>query len=277
MRQLELAFIQQINNQMLSKALTNSLSRHDQNLTAHASFEEGIEEIIVPILLKGTDKSGMNRDLFFQITSLPKNGVVIDPESERILEAGEILNQTDPYPWSGVEVHYKGNKNFFTNPRKWESSQNYETFEFAVMAPMQGEVAIGTSLPVSNNITIVNVNDPPVLNVPTALQSISMFSSLNWGSSCDANEIENCSDENRIKGITVHDPDKAFESVRVDLKSTFGILTLNQEHLRKAEFASCSQRNSTNSTWNCKGSGTGDQEVRYLKNVILSQSHLSKT
>ncbi len=260
---------------------SNSLSRYDPSLIAHPSFEEGIEENIVPVLIKGSDESGMNRDLFFQITSLPENGVLMEPNSEHVIEVGDVLNQTDSYPWTGIVVHYKGNDNFFTSPQTpqesiLESEPIYESFAFAVMAPMQNEVAIGTSSSVSNNITIVNVNDAPVLRAPVTTQSVNMFSSIHWNPTCEDGEDEEknilsspldkeCTNDNVIRGINIKDPDKDMNFVRVDIKSTLGIISLNQDHLQKAEFASCSARNFTNSTWKCQGNGIGNEEVRFIE------------
>ena len=137
--------------------LGDLLPHYDQTLTAQASFNEGIEESIVSVLMKGSDESGMNRDLSFHITSLPQNGILVEPDSQKIIQVGEVLNQTDSFPYEGVIVHYKGNKNFFTSPHKVENvlpmSNNYESFQYATMIPpKEGEELFDTSIPVMNNI-----------------------------------------------------------------------------------------------------------------------------
>lgn len=263
------------------------LSRLDKTLKAYTASHEGIEEKIASILIKGSDLSGMNRELYFQITSSPKHGKLMDPQSDRVIQAGEVLNQTDPFPWNGLIINYKGNPHFFTYPLYDDTlapNLHQDSFEFVVIAPQQNEALIGTSKPAQSNITLTNVNNPPLLEVPSTVQNIQMFSSLNWEkqrhdakSHGDDENVINKSDDkdnqccntNVIEGISVNDPDRGVDFARISIKSLFGMLSLNQEHLSKAEFASCSSRNTSESNWNCFGTGTGDREVRSYIRFIL--------
>ena len=153
------------------------------------------------------------------------------------------------------------------------------------MANIPDEVndTIGISSPAQNNISIVNVNDPPSLRVPSSLQSILQFTSLNWESSCDkinegessqsSSSKEGCTNDNEIKGITIKDVDEGIDFVRVDVKSMFGILSLNRDDLLNAEFSSCSDRNTSMSRWNCIGTGIGDTMVR--NDSLISKTIIS--
>lgn len=263
--------------------LVNSSIRLDKTLMANASLNEGLEESAIQILIKGSDTSGMKRDLLYQITSLPQNGVLFEPESQHIIKAGEVLNQTDSYPWSGMTINYVGNKNFFTSPHTWVNLPSelpkYESFAFVIVANVSDKAndTIGISSPVQNNISIVNINDPPSLEVPSSVQPILQFTALNWESNCNKIDQEEryqsslsdeqCTNDHEINGITIDDADKGIDFVRVDVKSKFGILSLNQDNLLNAEFSSCSDRNSSMSQWNCVGTGIGDTMVRNAFNI----------
>lgn len=262
--------------------------RFDDRLRAYATINEGEEGSTIPVLLKGSDTSEMNRELTYQIISLPKHGILLDSDNKYLIQEGDFLNQTDPYPWSGVLVNYKGNENFFTIPYKKEenhgSLKRYESFEFAALALIPSDLKIGRSLSALNNITLININDPTILNVPNNLQTMYRFSAINWVSNCDTSNDEEddsingddrvvkwrdssktCTRDNEINGISVKDLDEGVEFVRVDVKSKHGFLTLNQDHLLKAEFVSCSERNLTKLDWFCHGTGIGDREVRYVR------------
>ena len=114
----------------------NSLNRLDETLKAYSSSHEGNEDSIISILIQGSDTSGMNRTLYYKITSSPKNGKLIDPDSGRYIKAGNVLNQTDPHPWDGLIVNFKGNPNFFTHPHTQSSDddevQYHDSFEFVI-------------------------------------------------------------------------------------------------------------------------------------------------
>ncbi len=262
--------------------------RSDNRLQAYATINEGEEGSTIPVLLKGSDTSGMNRELTYQITSLPKYGILLDSDSKYLIQEGDFLTQTDPYPWAGVLVNYKGNVNFFTIPYAKEenhgSPRRYESFEFAALALIPSDLKIGRSLSALNNITLININVPTILKVPNNLQTIYRFSAINWVSNCDTPDDEEddsikgddrvvkwrdsskaCSRDNEINGISVKDPDEGVEFVRVDVESKHGFLTLNQDHLLKADFVSCSQRNVTRLDWFCRGTGIGDREVRFVR------------
>ena len=242
----------------------------DDSLVAYSSFHEGREESVLPITIKGADSSG-NRELSFQIKSLPKHGILFEPGSDHIIKEDEILNQTDFPPWSGVTINYKGDKDFFTRPyqrlgdalHETDEPIMYESFGFSVLAKHAGEEAIRTSESAQCQISIINVNDPPTLNVPSTIPSFYKFSSVHWDSFCDQEGNFQCSNNsNLINGIDIQDFDQGIDFVRVDLKSKHGILTLNGENLRYAEFASCNQGALiTSNLWSCNGTGIGDKEV----------------
>lgn len=265
----------------------NSTVSLDTSLIAKSSAEEGFEETAIPLILQGNDTSGMKRDLFFKIMSVPRNGILFEPKSEYLLSKGDTLNQVDSYPWSGVQLIYKGRQDFFTSPHEQDlldeaqENSNHESFEFAIMTTINdlNNTFSNKSSPAQYNITVVNVNDPLIMDVPSKLQSIYKFSALNWKTDECKDNAQNlpdtCVKNNVMRGISTSDPDEGIDFVRVDVRTTNGILSIHKDELPIAEFASCSQRNTTVSKWNCLGSGTGDREVRrlyvlsYLSGIII--------
>jgi len=101
---------------------------------------QAFEESSITITLRGDDDEEENpRTLFFQLLSLPQNGLLY--EETKQLEVGDILVQTDLYPYSkGVKIRYVGNSNFFTEPYLGgipeNRSRHHEIFDFAVVSPM---------------------------------------------------------------------------------------------------------------------------------------------
>ncbi len=82
-----------------------------------------------------------------------------------------------------------------------------------------------------------------------------------------------CPSRTNINGIQVMDVDRNIDFVRVDISTSNGVITLNQNHLDEANFAICSNRSANgveDVTWNCQGTGTGDLKVRvsYIARVV---------
>lgn len=266
----------------------DSILAHHCVVSDTSCSAEGYEEELIPLLLRGSDTSGLDRTLYFKISSLPANGELFEETNTNVsLVKGQILKQTESYPYiDGISILYKGREDFFTSP--CVNCTHQETFGFAVVTPLDGVIGLGISESVSQIVVVVNVNDIPVITVPTEVQSISTFSSFGWGSqlcggmivdeSYDTNSGMQCSSVIRINEIIVLDADMNLDYVRVDIQSSNGLLTLNQEYLDMTNFVGCSSRNITG--WKCKGSGNSDREVssylsrltyRFANNTLLTK------
>ena len=228
-----------------------------------------LEENSKLISIRGYDNSGLRRKLYFQVLSLPKHGTLIDAsDGNEIISIGDILKETDEYPYTkGASVKYEAGVDFFTSPYYSDTLNNSsESFDFAVVIPLNGTKSLGSSLPVRQDLTVINVNDPPKLSIPNVTKTLLLFSSLNWDIE-DAfateevihrtNGFQQCRAE--INGIAVFDSDRDVNYVKVVVNSTNGILILNRDNVHLADFVSCSSRNETE--WKCAGSGNGDKEV----------------
>lgn len=239
------------------------------------------DPVASPIILRGFDGSGRGRQLTFELTALPQNGMLFDgPKSPPLQVGSRLKNEDGESSMDSAIVYYKSNADFFNSPTLSTAGQAYpespfrnESFEFRVVTYNDSSVLTGVSSCVDQEVIVRNVNDPPSLSVPDRLLwTGSTFSSFLWDrAECsgrtseweqyDASENE-CQSQLIFNGINVTDKDLDIDFVRVDVNSSQGILSLNTVHLGLAEFASCSGRNQ--STWQCKGSGTGDKQMTFL-------------
>lgn len=231
-----------------------------QHLQAYTTIIQGVEDEKTIITLKGSDFSLMNRTLSFQLTSLPKHGT-LQQSSGRPVSIRAPLDDKSIYPYThGIKFEYLPNNDFFTEPRSVSHEEYSENFGFFVIAALQ-EGLIESSPPANITIEIVNVNDPPSISGRLRNRTIYQFSSLTW----DKKECLICQSKALFyEPIKVLDSDRNLDFVRVDVSSSHGIISLNQDVLNMSDFATCANRTDTeNNSWHCKGSPTGDREVSF--------------
>ena len=148
-----------------------------------------------------------------------------------------------------------------------------EYFDFMVTASKDG-VVYAHSQPSSHEIVVINVNDIPSISFPSEdSYIISSFTSFSWNeedvcipysvSSKHKDEVMSmqCTGSSKayIHNISIIDRDQSVDFLRVDVSSSNGLLTLNQEHLSGADFITCANRDEAK--WSCKGTGIDDREV----------------
>ena len=285
---------------------TNTLSIYNFTSALYATstnVAEGFEESMIPIFLQGSDKSVSQREVFYRIESLPRHGIIFEYNENDPISVGDLLDQTGLYPYkTRAEIKYKGQLNFFTMPYlnvtynddddpnlHDESTYVDESFQYTILSqPPEAEEKKTSGLFESSpiirqQINVVNVNDPLAINIPYGEHSLTAFSSLSWNTEGCYKEpdrfwrnnfTENCETRLRLDGFQVLDADRNLDYVRVDVESSSGILTLNQEYLIQTSFAICSNRTVSgveDVTWNCDGTGTGDSKVSTIVSLRKSE------
>jgi hypothetical protein len=236
-----------------------------------------LEDEEISFYLKGNDTSGLNRTLRFQIRTLPRHGDLVDANG-RILGINKLTSDESSYPYDkGSLIKFVGKKDFFNEPYSLERGFVQSNFTFTVVAPNDG---YKNSYPVRQEITVININDPPVLTLPYTEKTVHAFSSLSWDPD-DCREgfaTSKCKSKMITDEIKVNDVDGNIDFVRVDISSSHGMLSLNSKHLNKTDFASCSNRTQIDlkeeAVWNCKGGGNSDREVSI--NLFCSRRCLFK-
>lgn len=282
---------------------TNTLSIYNFTSALYATSTdvvEGFEDSTIPIFLQGLDTSASQREVFYRIESLPRHGIIFEYSENDPISVGDLLDQTGLYPYkTSAEIKYKGQRNFFTMPYlnitynddedpKLHDESTYvdESFQYAILSqPMEAEEKetsrlFESSPVIRQQINVVNVNDPLALNIPYGQQSLTAFSSLSWNTEGCYKEpdrfwrndfIENCETRLRLEGFQVLDADRNLDYVRVDVESSSGVLTLNQEYLAQTSFAICSNRTVSgveDVRWNCDGTGTGDSKMTFISRPL---------
>lgn len=257
-------------NQSVDSTISLSAKPCDE-IELCAIFEDVYETS--SILLRGNDTSGLRRPLLFQITKVPLHGKLFD-ERNISLSNGSIIEGYATYPYvHGINVKYKGPQDFFTlpphNDSKTRLEQIRESFEFRVVAPTSdGLSEKGASLPVVQEIFVINVNDPPIIDSSVSEEDISTFNSFSWRNECEDKIFENTEYKSSFtsfyggcirpfKKVKVTDPDKDVNFVRVDINATIGLLSLNDLGMTLSEFSSCNEMK--NSSWQCEGSGSSEK------------------
>jgi hypothetical protein len=250
-----------------------------------------VEEQMTTLWLRGSDQSGLKRMIYFRIVSLPQNGLLYEPMTNETLQTGDILLQTELYPYEhGVPIIYQGDVDFFTAPHV-ASSHYTESFKFDVISPLNGVLGVGSSSPVSKEIIVLNDNDRTVMNFPTEVHRVMKFSSLSWTANACLNTLANQTDHAdndvsldalsrnfklKINKLQIFDPDKNIDFVRVDVNTSLGgIISLNELYLNLTDFISCASRDKLLTTsWHCQGSGISNTKVSHKRHTSISKNPL---
>ncbi|GMH86505.1 hypothetical protein TL16_g10569 [Triparma laevis f. inornata] len=240
------------------------------------------EEEFSDVVLKGNDQGAGKRDLKYRIDSLPSHGELFDPiDTTTPLVVGDIVTATDVHDGSaypGVAIKYKGNTDYFNYPTVMYNSSDVaggselESFTYnAVVA----SVTSAKSLPATQQIKVVNVNDPTGFTGPSGYTRIYALNGAQRVSreefcedeanaetlTCTTNEVA------KITSVLVDEVDKNTDRVVVHMSTDKqnGRMSLNTEVLGLADFVSCNApKPSTGRTWRCKGDGTTDEELIFL-------------
>jgi len=125
-----------------------------------------------PLQLYGDDRTLNPEDLSFRITSLPSFGELRDPITKATLTVGNVLTQQVAYPYdTAAVVEYRGVGNYFNTPTvMWNgtaihaSSTAIDTDHFTFQAFRSTKKRF-SSINADLAVTVVNVNDCPVLGV----------------------------------------------------------------------------------------------------------------
>ncbi len=170
-----------------------------------------------------------------------------------------VINQNDK-PKMHIPDYTKSLYTF--SSLSWDSSGCYE---------LEGETSEeGNNTTFSDNfngteeLNFHGTSDFKFNRALTQLISGEEINSLKASSQRRNEQSATCPSRTNINGIQVLDADRNLDFVRVDISTSNGVITLNQNYLDKANFAICSNRSANgveDVTWNCLGTGTGDLEV----------------
>ena len=202
------------------------------------------EHTPTPVTLLGTDHQSLaHRDLCFEITALPRHGVLRLPTDQSLVASVpfRLPDQVSPFPYTtGAAVLYESVPGYFTQPNHtwngtWFEDDEDEGFAFRVVA-CQGEGegnATVSSPPVEQRLAVQNVNDPTDISVVG--REYSIYAST---SPMNVTRLGSTPTQIALENITVGDPDLGVDPVLVKVSCTYGRMRLNQEHVEEADFVS---------------------------------------
>jgi hypothetical protein len=223
---------------------------------ADAAAYTALEARPSPIRLFGKDSDSMQpRQLCFQITSLPRQGVLRDASSGALIKAGTTLSTHASSPYAaGVTVTYQSRAGFFTIPRAdWEGrafNSTNDTFRFLVeVCGQQGIV----SLEVEQRVAVLNVNDPTGLRLPASHYSVYAVGDISAATAPGG--VSQYLDHVVLRSVMVTDPDRGVDPVVVRINAVHGIIRLNLSSLDLADFTSMTYCHAAAASWSCQGSG----------------------
>lgn len=203
--------------------------------------------------------------MYVEILSLPKFGYLRSDDYGVIAHPGQRL------PLQGLESQTKlwyrpESEEYFNIPLYTfggqSLNQSLEFFAFRLIAvansTQQGqELLVGCSETVNQDLVVVHVNHPSLLTTPDQV----VVASAQTGAVQPRAYLE---------GVDVNDEaDHNIDRVRVDIWAYNGTLTIAEELLTLADFASCraSERYTilgTTPTWNCHGTGMGNRNLTFV-------------
>lgn len=212
--------------------------------------------------IKVNDTSGLKRNLKIKIKSIPKHGRLYLGDNVQIVNAS-LLPQTLSFPYeNGFFMKYIGNLDYFNEPYQMAQSEDTEEVKFIIRTSNSKKSSLQAI-----RFNIVNGNDPIEITSSERTKSIKTLSSLSFDPHNCGQETWNqrCISRAMIDDITVKDVDQNIDFVRVNVATSFGLVTLNKMYLNQTDFASCANRTQLEIdeeiTWNCRGTGIGDTSV----------------
>ena len=213
------------------------------------------------------DTSDLKRNLQIKIKKIPKHGQLYLEDSVQIVNA-TLLPQTLTFPYeNGFLMKYIGNLDYFNEPYPKMQSEDAEELKFIIKSSNNQK-----SILQAIRFNVVNVNDPIEVTSSKRTKSIKTLSSLSFDHHNCGQETWNqrCVSRAMIDDIEIKDVDDNIDFVRVDVATSFGLVTLNHLYLNQTDFASCANRTrmgiAEEITWNCKGTGIGDTSVSLNRN-----------
>ena len=247
-----------------------------------------IEDEYSDVLLKGYDSSTLKRDLKYRIEELPAHGDLYDASDlHNRLKVGSILSATDScksdrnatgacYP--GVNVKYKGKKDFFNFPTTMLDKGSAtpfvdESFRYSAVAMKAGYSSYARSIPRRQQVKVVNKNDATTISGPLdALVVYGMDAEEEAARERFCKASENAAREEcvisgiaTVSSLNFTGVDRNIEIVRVSVASFTGngYFSLNMDHLGLANFVSCNSPTAERS-WTCLGDGDMGNEMVFV-------------
>ena len=220
------------------------------------------EHTPTPVTLLGTDHQSLaHRDLCFEITALPRHGVLRLPTDQSLVASVpfRLPDQVSPFPYTtGAAVLYESVPGYFTQPNHtwngtWFEDDEDEGFAFRVVA-CQGEGegnATVSSPPVEQRLAVQNVNDPTDITAPTLSAMELSVLGLGTLAPVDARLDRVDDDVLVLTGWHLVDADRDVDPVLVRISAAYGIVRLNPRHLFLADFTSVRY---------CQSWGTDDRD-----------------
>jgi len=224
-----------------------------------------------------------------EIVTAPKFGVLSIPDSNKLIQSGDVLDvewwsaesSTDDImeglglgalPTLWVTMAYAlQSPNYFNIPRASVTGEDLGvipeafTYRFLVIDNLSTDVLASSAI-VIQPFYVLRVHQPSTLS--------SNMTNLKWSSESASSLFGNRPAANFGKSIVLeYSEDCKVDRVRVDISAVNGTITLNAEHRSLADFEACKGRDF--STWQCLGTGKDDSSMTFLAypsdvNIILS-------
>jgi hypothetical protein len=173
-------------------------------------------------VLRGIDVSGWNRELFYQIVSLPPShvGRFVYPGTNRSLTIGSILDERESFPYGeGVSVDFIPQKDYHNHPCPMRVVNACERLEIEYRVLSMDETGVdilSASDSKSQEFLVINVNSPPKLTGPSSVPSVQRLTQMH------ASEIV-------LTGFNVSDMDKDADRVVVNVTTKSGEVCLSSD------------------------------------------------
>lgn len=202
--------------------------------------------------------SYVQRDLYFKILSVPQHGILKDSATGKVLGAGDVLSTPATAPYTnGVSVLYLSDKYYFNSPSKaWDGSPLDGSADSFYFQAQEGVNVSVRSYPVSQEVVVLNLNNPTFINFSQPSYSIYAIGA----SSKDTTLL----DYAIVRGVNLTDYDLNVDLVRVTIQATYGMVTLNQAHINDIDFNSQKYCFVTGTGWSCKGTGYNDRYMSFV-------------
>ena len=242
-----------------------AVSSQSQNDTSWICRED--TENVVNVYIENAGSIGGN--VMVVLAAVPKHGSLLQISDGSYLRAGDaVATNCSNFQLCKASLKYVPMKDFFTSPAKnWDGDaangvSQREVFTFYAVRDT-GEYS---NLCIQD-IQVSNSNDGTNIQCPAGVQVEPL------GTSSYSDGIWSPLDRVTIDGFALFDPDKGLDLVKIKVHTTFGLLTLNSDHVGALQFNSalCYEEG----VLQCRGSGWSDRDMVFLAEPATAEKALN--
>lgn len=239
-----------------------AVSSQSQNDSSWICQED--TENVVNVYVENAGDIGGNVVVVF--ATVPKHGFLLRTSDNSYLEEGDaVTTSCNIFHLCMTSIKFLPMRDFFTSPAK-----NWDGYAVSGVPQTEGFTfyAVSDTGEYSNlgiqDIQVSNSNDATDIRCPARVH-VELLDTTSYSDGTRSQV-----DKVTIDGFSLVDPDNGLDLVMVEVRTTFGLVTLNSDHVGALQFNTvlCYKEG-------CRGSGWSDSDIAFIAEPATAESALN--